>query len=177
MSPMPDAPSALATKFAGPPVEQEKFPWAIETWKPVLADVPEALEALGQLEPAIGREDVRLLVQAELAGGRVYGAFVPVMVWGGPGGYGPARTRSILTGHRSKASVNDYDLDPAVPGRLIAGATTAREKGLIEAFRMMNNAGRVKFLRSLLHQVALLHNCAQCDRRRRSSAHPREACP
>lgn len=142
-----NVPTVLAAKLAGPPVEQEKFSWSIDKWRPILTDVPEALETLSQLEPELGREEVRRVVHAELAAERPYGAFVPVVIWGGPGGYGPARMRSILTGHRSKANANDHDLDPSVPGRLLAGASTAREEGLVEAFRLMNNKGRIKYLR------------------------------
>lgn len=147
MVPIPNVPTVLAAKLAGPPVKQEKFPWSIDKWRPILADVPEALETLAELEPELGREEVRRVVQSELAAGRLYGAFVPAMIWGGPGGYGPARTRSILTGHRSRANANDHDVDPSVPERLVAGATTARDVGLVEAYRLMNNNGRIKYLR------------------------------
>lgn len=147
MIPIPTVPQILAAKLAGTPVVQESFSWSIDKWRPVLTDVPEALETLEQLEPEIGREEVRRVVQTQLDAGRLYGAFVPVMIWGGPGGYGPARTRSILTGQRSKANAIDHNLDPSVPERLLAGTTTARGTGLVEAYRLMNNKGRIKYLR------------------------------
>ena len=88
---------------------------------------------------------MRSTVQYQLALGHGIAAFIPVMVWGGPGGYGPFRARSILTGHRSRANWT-LPIDPTVGQRLLEGARVLRQGGPVEAFRLLNNSGHIKYL-------------------------------
>lgn len=84
-------------------------------------------------------------MQGQLALGRGIAALVPVMIWGGPGGYGPFRTRAILTANRTRGNWK-LPIEPMVECRLLEGARVAREEGPVDAFRLMNNSGHIKYL-------------------------------
>lgn len=84
-------------------------------------------------------------MQGQLALDRGIAALVPVMIWGGPGGYGPFRTRAILTANRTRGNWK-LPINPRVDSRLLEGARVAREEGPVEAFRLMNNSGHIKYL-------------------------------
>lgn len=85
------------------------------------------------------------MVQEQVANGRALAAFVPVMIWGGPGGYGPFRTRAVLTGNRS-ARNRTAPLDETVAHLLLEAARVVRRDGPVEAFRLLNNEGHIKYL-------------------------------
>ena len=97
--------------------------------------------------PAVlSRGVVRGVVQENLVRDKVLGAFVLVMIWGGPGGYGPFRTRSILTGDRSRLNTDSPVID-SIRDRLIRGAQLARSENLLDAFYYLNNReGHIKYL-------------------------------
>lgn len=76
---------------------------------------------------------------------RVLAAFIPVLVWSGPGGYGPFRAGSILTGIQRRANAT-APLDETIRQHLLVGATAARDSGAAEAFRFMINEGKIKYL-------------------------------
>jgi len=64
---------------------------------------------------------------------------------GRAGGYGPFRTRAIPTANRNRGNWK-LPIDPMVESRLLEGARVAREEGPVEALRLMNNFGHIKFL-------------------------------
>lgn len=141
----PPVPAALAARLGEPVPDQRGFAWNRSSWLPVVHDAPDAAETLESLPDHLDRATVREVVQSNLTIDRVLAAFIPVLIWGGPGGYGPFRARSILTGVRRRGNLNK-PLDPKVRSRLNAGAVAARETGAQEAFRLMNNQHKVKYL-------------------------------
>lgn len=142
---VPRIPRSLAARLAEAPVEQRSFLWNPAKWESVVLDVPDAREALQSLPERLDRRAVRDVVQANLTRERVLGAFVPVMIWGGPGGYSPFRTRSILTGVRSKANAH-LEVDDSIRDRLVAGCERVRNLGAADGFKFMNNEGKIKYL-------------------------------
>lgn len=141
----PPVPSALARRLGQDPIKQRPFAWKLEKWLPVVADEPEAAAVIGSMPGQIDREAVRQVVQQQLDLGHGIAAFIPVMIWGGPGGYGPFRTRSILTGSRVRGNWK-LPIDSAVERKLLEAARVTREEGAIPAFRLLNNAGHVSYL-------------------------------
>lgn len=141
----PRVPAALAERLSAPVPEQQAFEWKRSKWLPVVHDAPDAIEALDALPKRLDRTIVRDVVQTNLAINRVLAAFIPVLIWGGPGGFGPFRARSILTGLRERANTA-APLDETIRQRLLAGADAVRESGPLEAFRLMNNECKVKYL-------------------------------
>jgi hypothetical protein len=111
----------------------------------VVHDAADALAALEALPGRLDRTIVRDVVQANLAVDRVLAAFVPVLIWGGPGGYGPFRAKAILTGLRNRTNAT-APMDGTIRHRLLAGANAVRDSGAEEAFRLMNNEGKIKYL-------------------------------
>lgn len=70
----------------------------------------------------------------------VSGAFAVAMVWGyGTTGYGPVRTRCVLTGTRDPAA----PLDPSVRDRLADAAQIATDSGPVLAYKFLNNEGHI----------------------------------
>ncbi|ALG28208.1 hypothetical protein AOZ07_03805 [Glutamicibacter halophytocola] len=57
----------------------------------VVHDLPEAAETLLSLPAELDRVIIRKTVLDNLQSGRALAAFVPVVIWGGPGGYEPFR--------------------------------------------------------------------------------------
>jgi hypothetical protein len=111
-------------------------------------DLPDVLTILDKLPERVDRHSTREVVLSELEAGRILPAFVSAMIWGyGTTGFGPVRTRWILTGVGDGRALRAPVL-PSVAERLQAGATMARQLGSLEAFRVMNNHGSVKHLRS-----------------------------
>ncbi|WP_432789389.1 DUF2188 domain-containing protein [Brevibacterium sp. K11IcPPYGO002] len=139
------APAALADRLSEPGPTQRAFEWNRSKWLPVVHDAPDATEALEALPDRLDRAIVRDVVQANLTIDRVLAAFIPVLIWGGPGGYGPFRARSILTGIRRRANMT-APLDESIRQHLLAGANAVRHSGARESFRLMNNEGKVKYL-------------------------------
>lgn len=111
----------------------------------VVHDLPEAAEALLSLPGELDREIVRKTVLDNLQSDRVLAAFVPVLIWGGPSGYGPFRARSILTATRNRSNMS-AGIVSHLQDRLQDGAAAVRNDGAAEAFRRMNNEGKVKYL-------------------------------
>lgn len=141
----PSIPAALATRLSEDLPPQRAFTWNRAKWAPVVHDVPDAKTALDVLPDLLDRAVVREAVQGNLQGDRVIGAFVPVLIWGGPGGYGPFRARTILTGVKAQTNI-DAPVDETIRDRLMKGSETARQSGAVEAFRLMNNDGKIKYL-------------------------------
>lgn len=96
----------MARRLGQDPIRQRPFAWKLEKWLPVVADEPEAEAVIRGMPGQIDREAVRQVVQQQLDLGHGIAAFIPVMIWGGPGGYGPFRTRSILTGSRARVTTS-----------------------------------------------------------------------
>lgn len=141
----PPTPAALEERLNSPPSLQRGFAWNRSKWGAVVHDLPSASALLDGLPSVVDRDAIREVVQANLDPEHVLGAFVAVYMWGGPTGYGPHRARSVLTGVRSKHNVGAAISD-VLADRLIAGAECVQESGHVEAFRLMNNEGRVKYL-------------------------------
>lgn len=145
MTQTPSIPSPLADILMAKDAPQGSFPWIPSSWKEQMRDLPEVVTVLDQMPERVDRESTRELVLSQLKSGRVLGAFVGAMVWGyGTYGYGPVRTRWILTG--TKTNPLEATVLPSVAERLAAGATFVRENGPIEGFRFMNNENRIKYL-------------------------------
>lgn len=142
---IPPVPSVLAERLLTEQLPQRQFEWSLDKWLPVVADAPDAEAALRTLPHLLDREDVRAVVQQQLAQGRAIAAFIPVMIWGGPGGYGPFRARAILTANRTRDNWR-LPIDSDVETRLLEGARVVREQGPVEAFRLLNNSGHIKYL-------------------------------
>ena len=145
MKAIPKLPEVLATRLSGELPAQGSFSWNRDKWMPVVRDAPDAEVVLRSLPDRLDRDTVREVVRTNLSLDRVLGALVSVLIWGGPGGYGPFRARAILTGVRTRANVV-APLDDTVRGRLLAGSECVRELGAAEAFRFMNNEGKTKYL-------------------------------
>lgn len=144
-----DVPAALEPSLSAKQVPQASFPWGRESWQLQMHDLPEVLETLKRLPDRVDRKLIGQVVQDELQAGRVLSAFVPAMVWGWgtTSGLGALRTRWVLTGIGEKRAVEKPVL-PSVSERLQAGAEIVRKEGAVEAFRLMNNGGHIKYLGS-----------------------------
>lgn len=138
-------PGVLANRLAAELPAQGAFGWNRVKWGPVVHDVPDAEDALRTLPDRLDRTVVRDVVQGNLTTDRALGALVPVLIWGGPGGFGPFRARKILTGVNTRANI-DAVVDDTIRDRLIKGAEAVRRSGPAEGFRVMNNEGKVKHL-------------------------------
>ncbi|WP_396136738.1 hypothetical protein [Arthrobacter sp. AB6] len=144
----PNVPPLLVGPLGEEPATQGSFPWIRDKWREHMHDLPDVLRTLDQLPDRVDRQSTRAVVLSELAQGRVLSAFIPAMVWGwGTTGLGPVRTRWALTqiDNRSDDALQ-LPVDPTVAERLDAGARAVRKDGPLGAFRLMNNAGRIKHL-------------------------------
>lgn len=141
----PSIPAVLATRLNEKLPAQKAFAWNRAKWAPVVHDVLDAKGAIDTLPDLLGRAAVREVVQGNLQRDRVMGAFIPVLIWGGPGGYGPFRARTILTGVKAHHNI-DVSVDETIRDRLMEGSEVARRSGPVEAFRLMNNEGKIKYL-------------------------------
>ena len=135
-------PDTLADRLSEEQQPQKSFPWNRERWQSVVADIPDAREVLSGLPDELDRNTVRQVVQSNLVPERVLGALVSVLIWGGPGGYGPYRARRILTNGTGNAGGAAED---AVRERLLEASEMVRDDAA-EAFRYLNNEGKIKFL-------------------------------
>ncbi|WP_353713580.1 hypothetical protein [Arthrobacter sp. K5] len=144
----PDVPSVLDELLTEEPKPQESFPWLRDKWRQELHDLPEVLETLDELPDRVDRQSTRDVVLHELARGRVLSAFVPAMVWGwGTTALGPLRTRWVLTQTNDRsAPAFRLSVQTSVAERLEAGSLIVRKKGPLDAFRLMNNDGKIKHL-------------------------------
>ena len=134
-TPPPDLLRSLAN-----PKAQRAFPWAPQRWISHLGDLPGVAEALDALPPNVDRETSRVAVERHLARDNIVGAFTAAMVWGyGETGYGPTRTRWVLSGSRDRST----HLDETVPAKLATGASVANRSGAVEGYRYLNNEGRI----------------------------------
>jgi hypothetical protein len=148
MSPHPEMPSKLVELLAAEPSPQGSFPWNRDPWREQMHDLADVLTVLDMLPDRVDRHTTRNIVLSELEAGRVLPAFVSAMIWGyGTTGFGPVRTRWILTGVGDSRALQAPVLS-SVSERLEAGTLAARQLGPLKAFQIMNNAGRVKHLRS-----------------------------
>ncbi|MDP9933837.1 hypothetical protein J2T11_000161 [Paenarthrobacter nicotinovorans] len=138
-------PDALAARLDRESKQQRTFPWRAEPWLELMHDLPQVTELLQRMPGRVDRISTRDLVLRELAAGRTLPAFVGAMVWGyGTTGYGPVRTRWVLTG--TKTNPRASPILPHVTLRLEDGVATACRSGPLEAFRHMNNEGKIKYL-------------------------------
>lgn len=148
MSLHPEMPSELAGILATEPSPQGSFPWHRQPWREQMHDLPDVLAILDSLPERVDRHSTREVVLSELEAGRTLPAFVSAMIWGyGTTGFGPVRTRWILTGVGDRRALQ-APVVSSVAERLNTGALTARQMGPLEAFRVLNNHGSVKHLRS-----------------------------
>lgn len=140
-APFPPLPEAVAQHLrAGTP--QKAFPWNRQTWENRLGHFPAVDAALQRVPDKVDRDSTRLLVR-QLLPGNVSGAFAVAMVWGyGTTGYGPVRTRWVLTGTRSPGA----PLDPSVGDKLEEAAQIATDSGPVAAYKFLNNEGHIQFL-------------------------------
>lgn len=138
-------PHSLAVRLAEDLPDQKGFRWNREKWEAVVRDVPDAKQVLNSLPSILDRTIIRSIVQDNLGRERVLGALVPVLIWGGPSGYGPFRARSILTGDRSKSNL-EATVEDSIRDYLVQGANIVRTKGAADAFYFMNNEGHIKYL-------------------------------
>lgn len=145
MRSLPEVPALLAQRLSEPPTAQRAFAWKIEKWIPVVHDLPDAEAVLRELPQRLDRQTVREVVQTSLSQEQALGAFIAVYIWGGAGGYNPGRARAVLTGNRTRENLR-APIDPDVEAKLLEGALRVRRSGAEEAFRYMNNDGKVKYL-------------------------------
>jgi len=154
-------PAVLAEALDGEARPQSPFPWTKQPWLDQMHDRPDVLSFLDRLPERVSRQSTLDAVSAELNADRVLPAFIAAMVWGWgtTAGMGALRTRWILTQTKAKSTdAVSEPVDPFVADRLEAGARSVRADGALEAFRLMNNEGRILHLRSsYFHQVAVLH--------------------
>ncbi|UPO76399.1 hypothetical protein [Arthrobacter sp. Helios] len=137
-------PAVLATRLSAEQAHQKAFLWNRAKWEPLVSDIPDAAAALKDLPNELDRDAVRGAVQGNLVRERVLGALVPVLIWGGPGRYGPYRARRILTaGTNTAGGAVETDIREQL---IKAGDIVRDENAAAEAFRFMNNEGRIKFL-------------------------------
>lgn len=137
-------PAVLATRLSAEQKPQKPFSWNRAKWETFAGDIPDVAKALKDLPDELDRNVVRGAVQSNLVRERVLGALVPVLIWGGPGGYGPYRARRILTGG---TGIVGGAVETDIRERLIkAWDVVQGENAAAEAFRLMNNEGKIKFL-------------------------------
>lgn len=144
-------PDVLAEALKGEARPQSAFPWTRQPWIDQMHDLPDVLSLLESLPERVSRQSTLEVVSVELARGRVIPAFISAMVWGWgtTAGRGAPRTRWILTQTRAKgAGAISEPIDLSVAERLEAVAHSVREDGALEAFRLMNNEGRILHLGS-----------------------------
>lgn len=145
VSMLPPIPETLASRLSQEIPDQQAFSWSRVPWLKAVEDAPSVARTLESLPENLDRATVRTTVQENLDAGRVLAAFIPVLVWGGPGGYGPFRARSILTGVRRRSN-KDLPIISDVSAKLRSGAEAVRLGDPEEAFRLMNNEGKIKYL-------------------------------
>jgi hypothetical protein len=144
-------PVILAEALEGKARPQSPFPWTKQPWLHQMHDLPDVLSLLDRLPDRVSRQSTLDAVSAELNAGRVLPAFIAAMVWGWgtTAGMGAPRTRWILTQTKAKsADAVSEPVDPSVADRLEAGVRSVRTDGALEAFRLMNNEGRILHLRA-----------------------------
>lgn len=144
-------PAVLAEALEGEARPQRPFLWTKQPWLDQMHDLPDVLSLLDLLPERVSRQSTLDAVSAELNAGRVLPAFIAAMVWGWgtTAGMGALRTRWILTQTKTKsADAISEPVDPSVADRLDAGGQSVRAAGALEAFRLMNNDGRILHLRS-----------------------------
>ncbi|MFJ4229189.1 hypothetical protein ACIPYV_16630 [Paenarthrobacter nicotinovorans] len=140
-------PHVLAALLGKEPQPQRTFPWRPEPWLELMHDLPQVVAVLQRMPERVDRASTRQLVLEEFEAGRTLAAFAGAMVWGyGTTGYGPVRTRWVLTGTKTSPRTSPVLFD--VAQRLATGATTVRREGPLEAFRCMGTEGRIKHLGS-----------------------------
>lgn len=141
----PEIPDVLVPRLREEPPAQRPFRWERPDWEPVVHDVPDAAAALQDLPDRIDRQIVRDVVQANLTRDRVLGAFVPMLIWGGPQPRRAFFARAMLTGVARRGNL-DEPVDDSIRDRLLEGARQVREDGAAAGFYYLNNGGKVKHL-------------------------------
>lgn len=144
-------PAVLVEALDGEARPQSPFPWTKQPWLDQMHDLPDVLSLLDRLPQRVSRQSTLDAVSTELNAGRVLPAFIAAMVWGWgtTAGMGALRTRWILTQTKAKSTAAVSEpVDPLVVDRLEAGIRSVRADGALEAFRLMNNEGRILHLRA-----------------------------
>lgn len=136
-------PAALATRLSAEQSAQKAFSWNRVKWESIVSDIPDAANVLQSLPAELDRDIVRDAVQGNLVRERVLGALTPVLIWGGPGGYGPYRARRILT---AGTNIAGGAAETDIRERLIKAGEIVQGGNPVEAFRFMNNDGKIKHL-------------------------------
>lgn len=143
---MQSVPTLLAAELAKPPTQQRAFSWDRSKWLPKMHDLPDVQQMLDSLDDAVDRSRIRDVVMSELDQDHVLPAFVSTMVWGfGDAGYGPIRTRWMLTGINNNTALEAPVRDD-VAHLLRRAVEIVRTEGPVAGYRHMNNAGRIKNL-------------------------------
>lgn len=138
------APEELAQLLQEGHVPQRAFGWPRPRWRRWLQGVDGSDDFLTRLPDALDRRTTAAVVQNHLTDGQVASAFVAAMIWGhGYAGYGPYRTACVLTG---RSAPRGAPADAAVLDKLYASAEWVRDPGPVEAYRYLNNEGKVSGL-------------------------------
>lgn len=112
--------------------------FSVDAWEHQLQQLSDVSLNLSALSGEIGRHEAVVLVGKALDEERVIDAFVVAMLWGhGPSGYGPARTRRILTGGLAGGQV-----EPTVIANLAEAArlTDSEDDGYASFFHLNNRS-------------------------------------
>lgn len=139
-------PTAVAELLAAPELPSVRARADRQVWARWLEGIDGAEAGLEVLPSGLDRAQMCRLTETLIGAGQVVSAFVVTMVWGhGNSGYGPFRTRQVLTGQQSPQG---FELDTSVVERLTGAVHIAREDGPVEGFRHLNNysRGRIKHL-------------------------------
>lgn len=142
-SPVPDA---VASLLASPALTSIRARADLSSWTRGLNGLDGAQAGLDAVGDEIDRARMCEIAEAFIAAGETVSAFVVAMVWGyGDAGYGPFRTRRVLTGRDDPEGA---PLNDEVVGRLSLALDVARRDGSVEGYRYLNNhsLGRIKHL-------------------------------
>lgn len=145
----PQIPSVLKEALDGHARPQEPFRWKKQPWLDQMHDLPDVVALVERLPDRVSRQSTLDAVSTAMNTGGALPAFIAVMIWGWgtAAGMGALRTRWILTQTKAKsAHAISEAVDPLVAKRLKAGARSAYADGALEAFRLMNNEGRILHL-------------------------------
>ncbi|MFF2832294.1 hypothetical protein ACFVSK_11080 [Cellulosimicrobium cellulans] len=139
-------PEAVASLLASRATASLRARPDLSSWTRGLSGLDGAQAGLDAVDDEIDRARMCELAEAFIADGQIVSAFVVTMVWGyGDAGYGPFRTRRVLT---QSDDPEGAPLDDEVVGRLSLALDVARRDGAVEGYRYLNNhsLGRIKHL-------------------------------
>ena len=139
--PLPSALAPLMTKDFPP---QRAFHYPLDNWLAWLGGIPEAIEAIENLPPAVDRPTVARAFES-LWPDNIPGAFVATMIWGyGTVNRGPYRSAEILT---QATEPKGAPIDTSVTDRLRTSVEVVRTNGPGDAYEYLNNdPGKIRGL-------------------------------